>query len=209
MMNKTRFGILVAGAGVAALLVLSVSGGGYEPEAASRLRGGTPAAARLQPVGPRGGCAHSYEDLLMRAGQLELSEAQIRTIRHLASDSARKWIDMDADARKAQHELTEMLDKENVDLTEVAEQIERTGKASADLRYACVRNMIEVKEVLTTEQWTSWREASGYMPLFQVEPGPTASQSPSHPVREDNRLAQNRGACCRQPCRAKKGTVTP
>ncbi|MBT3287873.1 MAG: hypothetical protein HN380_11055 [Victivallales bacterium] len=135
---------------------------------------------------------------MARAEQPGFSKAQIRTIRHLASDSARKWIDMDADARKAQHELTEMLDGEDVDLTEVAEQIERTGKASADLRYACVRNMIEVKEVLTTEQWGLWRETSGYTPLFQVEPGPIAPRSQSHLVRDDKRLAQDRGACCRR-----------
>jgi uncharacterized membrane protein len=198
-MNRTRFAILVAGVGAAALLVLSVSGRGYAPEAASQVRGGTPAAARLQPVGPRGGCAHCYEDLLLRAGQLELSEAQVKTIRHLASDSARKWIDMDADARKAQHELTEMLDKENIDLTEVVERVERTGKTSTELRYACVRNMIEVKEVLTTEQWVFWREASGYMPLFQLEQGPTAAHSQSHKVRDNKQLAQNRGPCCPHP----------
>ena len=196
-MNKTQLGILIAGAGTAALLVLSVSGGGHEPGAAAMSRGGTPAGARLQVVVPREGCAHCYEDLLAWAEQLELSEAQISTMRHLASDSARKWIDMDANWRKAQHELTEMLDRGDVDLAEVAEQIERTGKASADLRYACVRNMIEVKEVLTTEQWTSWRETSGYAPLFQVEPAAAASRSQSHPVRDDNRLAQDRGACCR------------
>jgi len=125
----------------------------------------------------RAGCAHCYEDLLERAEQLKLSEAQITSLKHLAQDSAWKWIDMDADFRKAQHELTEILDKKAVDLTEVVQQIERAAKEWGDLRYACVRNMIEVKEVLTPEQWSLWRKETGNMTLFALGTGAGPARS--------------------------------
>lgn len=114
------------------------------------------------------GCRHCYDDLLARRDQLGLSEDQVSRIKRLASDSAQKRIDMAADLRKAQVQWTELLDREDVDLAAVRQEIEQTARGWADLRYACVRNVIEIKFVLTAEQWDRWRNYTHNMILFRI-----------------------------------------
>ena len=121
-------------------------------------------------MNPGGGCAYCYDDLLARAEQLKLTDSQVAALKRFAADSARKRIDMAGDRRKAQTQWTALLDKQDVDLAQVRDQIERTAKAWADLRYACVRNMIGVKRILTPEQWNQWRSATGNMSLLRMAP---------------------------------------
>jgi len=129
-------------------------------------------------MGEQEGCAYLYEDLLARAKQLKLSEAQVKSLKHLADDSAQKRKDMEANSRNARLELCKLLDASDVDLPRVSEQIKQNAQAWSELSYSCVRNMIEVRNVLTPEQWNQWRKETGN--LLRLRTGPPSILEMSH-----------------------------
>jgi len=166
--------------------------------------GASGCAVRLSCPGhakPGAGCGYCYDDLLGRVDELKLTESQVAALKKLAGDSARKRADMVSERREAQEQWTALLDKEDVDLAEVRKQIERTAKAWADLRYACVRNMIEVKRTLTSEQWNQWRKEVGNRPIFGIDADSVQAAEPvigqeTAPAPRDGRGLCGRSRSC-------------
>jgi uncharacterized membrane protein len=115
------------------------------------------------------GCAPLYEDLLERAKQLNLSEEQLKSLKHLAQDSAQKRKVMDADSRKVRLDLCNLLNEKDVDLTKVSKRVKQAAEAWADISYSCVRNIIEIRNILSPAQWNQWRKETGDMPLIRAK----------------------------------------
>ena len=162
--------------------------------------GASGCAARLSCAGhakPGAGCGYCYDDLLGRVDELKLTERQVAALKKLAGDSARKRADMVSERREAQEQWTALLDKEDADLAEVRKQIERTAKAWADLRYACVRNMIEVRRILTSEQWSQWRKKMGNRPIFRIDADSAQAAEPVNRRETVPAPMHGRGMCGR------------
>lgn len=151
---------------------------------------------------PGAGCGYCYDDLLGRVDELKLTESQVTTLKKLAGDSARKRADMLSERREAQEQWTALLDKEDADLAEVREHIERTAKSWADLRYACVRNMIEVKRILSSEQWNQWRKDMGNRLIFRLDADSAQAVDPVNCRQRVPPPRHGRGMCGRsRSCR--------
>ena len=111
------------------------------------------------------GCAGCYKDILKRSEELGLTDKQKERIQRLESDSAGKLTRMTFDAKKAEERLRSLVCGSTDDLPAIRAEIEKAAKNWGDLRYACIRNMVEVRRVLGEEKWNAWLKTAAYSPL--------------------------------------------
>lgn len=150
-MNRILFGGLlavVAGIGVGATCL-------YQSNSKD-----VPLSCALQ-----GGCEPYFADILARADSLGLSVEQRERLSHLADDSAQKRKMMAENLVTAQKKLSSMVAIADTDLPGVHSAVNQVADDWGDLRYSCIRNVIEVRQVLGEEKWDAWQRQTSHHPL--------------------------------------------
>jgi hypothetical protein len=66
---------------------------------------------------------------------------------------------------ETQKKLTALLTLDNVDLQAVRSELTQASETWGELRYSCIRNVIEVRNVLGEEKWNVWQKTSSFHPL--------------------------------------------
>lgn len=187
-MRNVFAGIFVA-AGLAAVLFTMASSyaqdGGVNPEK-------TEACSQACQ-----GCAGCYADLLARAEELGLTEEQRSRLTHWSENSAKKREQMVADLDAARKRLATLIEAKDTDLQAVHAEVDKAAKAWGDLHYACIRNLIEVRDILGQEKWDAWRASTSCRPLtgFGRMCGHDGSQASGCGIHGKERASQGRSGC--------------
>lgn len=143
------------------------------------------------------GCAGCYQDILKRSEELGLTDKQQERIRRLESDSTGKRARMAFDMKKAEERLNSLVCGNKDDLPAIRAEIDKTAENWGDLRYACIRNMIEVRRTLGEETWNARLKTISCRPLagFGMECVPGCIECTGL-VDDDNDGACDRHADC-------------
>lgn len=109
------------------------------------------------PNGGDHGGSHSGGDKAARAeaiaDQLNLTEAQKEQIRQIMLKYRRQSIDIKARKEKAQLDLVTLLGAPQLDEKGLNKALAEINAAEAELKQARLNQMIEIRKVLTPEQW--------------------------------------------------------
>jgi Spy/CpxP family protein refolding chaperone len=84
---------------------------------------------------------------------LNLSDAQRKQIRDTVASYRPKLIDARAEMQKAQGDLQDVLNSDHVDPAQAAPVIDKLAKAQAESTHVFTEMSIQLRSVLTLEQW--------------------------------------------------------
>lgn len=96
--------------------------------------------------------------IMRHADELELTDAQIDKIEAMQTEFAKERIDLNAELKKAQIDLRELMRADNPDEMAVSSAIDKTTRLKADLAKMRFRHHQQVKGVLTAEQLDKLKE---------------------------------------------------
>lgn len=94
--------------------------------------------------------------------QLGLSDAQAQKIEHTYYDHKMKLIDIMADLEKQELKMDSLMNDDHPDDAQVISQIDQVVQARGGLEKENARMMLDMRRILTTEQWHK---------LQSIEPG--------------------------------------
>jgi Spy/CpxP family protein refolding chaperone len=96
--------------------------------------------------------------ILRHADELDLSEEQENEIETMQTEFAKERIDLNAELKKAQIDLHELMRADNPDETAVSSAIDKTTSLKGDLAKMRFRHHQKVKSVLTADQIDKLKE---------------------------------------------------
>jgi Spy/CpxP family protein refolding chaperone len=85
--------------------------------------------------------------------KLQLSDDQLQRLEKIFQDSRVHLIDLHAALEKEEAQLEPLVEAENPDEGQVNSQIDKVAAARAELEKGNTRMLLELRKVLTTEQW--------------------------------------------------------
>ncbi len=85
--------------------------------------------------------------------KLQLSDDQLQRLEKIFQDSRLHLIDLHAALEKEEAQLEPLVEAENPDEGQVNSQIDKVAAARAELEKGNTRMLLELRKVLTTEQW--------------------------------------------------------
>jgi Spy/CpxP family protein refolding chaperone len=85
--------------------------------------------------------------------RIHLSESQQAAIRDLVVEHARRMIDLNADVKRAEFDLAELVDRDVVDPDQVRQAFAALQKARQRLENERFELLLAVRQSLTREQW--------------------------------------------------------
>jgi Spy/CpxP family protein refolding chaperone len=85
--------------------------------------------------------------------KLQLSDDQLQRLEKIFQDSRLRLIDLHAALEKEEAQLEPLVEAENPDEGQVNSQIDKVAAARAELEKGNTRMLLELRKVLTTEQW--------------------------------------------------------
>lgn len=115
------------------------------------------------------------------ARDLNLTDAQTRQIRQTVREYRRRLVDARANVEKAEIDLEDVFNEEQVDQKRGQEAVERLAAARAELTKALSEMSLRLRGVVTLEQWNElqrrrpqWpnQPPRGTLPLPATKPGP-------------------------------------
>lgn len=95
------------------------------------------------------------------AKDLNLTDAQTRQIRATVRDFRAKLIDQRAAVQKAELELENAFEEENVDTRRANQAIEDLAKARENLTRSFSQMALQLRQVLTAQQWQELQKRRG------------------------------------------------
>jgi len=98
------------------------------------------------------------------ARDLNLTDAQVKQIRSTVREYRAKLVDLRASVEKAEIEVEDAFNEENVDPRKATEAIDHLANARADLTRTVSQMSLRLRTVLTPDQW---RELQKRRPLRQ------------------------------------------
>jgi len=118
-------------------------------------RGGNPVEGESKPGFGYGAKCWSKEDL-------KLSPEQIKKMQSLELNFEKETAKLFSDLRVKQLELRELWTADTPDETKINAKIDEIGKLRTDLEKKRTSHLLEVKKVLTEEQWLKLRSKPGF-----------------------------------------------
>jgi Spy/CpxP family protein refolding chaperone len=116
--------------------------------------------------------------------RLTLTTDQTKRMDDILQQSRLQLIDLKANVEKQQVMLEPMLSANPLDVAKASAQIDKVAQARADLEKANAKMLLNIRGVLTVEQWTKLRDHRFGTPDAQPAPGaPTGGQGPGGPHR--------------------------
>jgi Spy/CpxP family protein refolding chaperone len=91
------------------------------------------------------------------AQQLGLSDDQWRQVRSLQLNYAKEAIRTRADMAVARVEVRQLLNADQPDLSQVKDKLQQIASKDAQLRFAHITMMQDIRKLLTPEQQKQWR----------------------------------------------------
>jgi Spy/CpxP family protein refolding chaperone len=91
------------------------------------------------------------------AQQLELSDDQRRQVQSLQLNYAKEAIRTRADMAVARVEVRQLLNADQPDLSQVKDKLQQIACKEAQLRFAHITMMQDIRKLLTPEQQKQWR----------------------------------------------------
>ena len=85
--------------------------------------------------------------------KLQLSDDQLQRLEKIFQDNRLHLIDLHAALEKEEAQLEPLVEAENPDVGQVNSQIDKVAAARAELEKGNTRMLLELRKVLTTEQW--------------------------------------------------------
>jgi len=103
------------------------------------------------------------------ARDLNLTDSQVRQIRTTVREYRPQLVDLRAAIEKAEIEVEDAFNEENIDQRKATEAIDHLANARADLTRAISQMSLRLRSVLTPDQW---RELQKRRPLRQGNAAP-------------------------------------
>ena len=111
--------------------------------------------------------------------RLTLTADQTRKMDDIFQQSRIQLIDLTANVEKQQVMLEPMLSANPLDTVKASAQIDKVAQARADLEKAHAKMLLNIRGVLTADQWTKLRDHRFGAPDGQAVPGaPAGGQAP-------------------------------
>jgi len=111
--------------------------------------------------------------------QLQLSDDQLQRLEQAFQESRLHLIDLHAALEKEEAQLEPLTEADNPDEAQVDSQIDKVATARAELEKAHTRMLLNVRKVLTTEQWKKLQTTHfGPMPRMHPPMGPELPAPP-------------------------------
>jgi Spy/CpxP family protein refolding chaperone len=113
---------------------------------------------------------------------LQLQPNQMRQIRDTVREFRDRMVDLRGAVEKAENQIEDVFNEENIDQKKASESIERLAQSRAEMTRAFSQLTLKLRSVLTAQQW---HELQRRRPHGQPEPGPTPRPAPQ-PRRHDD-----------------------
>lgn len=138
-------------AGAAGLLCAQ---GGPPPGGGSQGAGGS-GGDGLGPMSPEHLAERLREPRVSEA--LKLSDAQLKRLEQIGYDAEKRMIDLRGDLQRAQLDMKQAMQSDTFDATAVRALAEKWSALHAKVLLARFESLIEIRKVLTTDQWRTLR----------------------------------------------------
>ncbi len=102
------------------------------------------------PMGMPGGKWWKNSEVVQK---LQLTDDQLQRLEKIFQDNRLRLIDLHATLEKEEAQLEPLVEAENPDEGQVNSQIDKVAAARAELEKGHTRMLLELRKVLTTEQW--------------------------------------------------------
>ena len=109
--------------------------------------------------GPDGRMGGRWWDNPEMAKNLNLQADQIQKMDEIFQQNRLKLIDLHASVQKEEAALDPLLGADTPDETKVLAQIDRVAQARAELEKSNARMLLEIRQVMTGDQWTKLKAA--------------------------------------------------
>lgn len=103
---------------------------------------------------------------------LNLSKDQSKKFNSLELDFEKGMVDLSSGIRTKQLELRELWAADSPDADKINSKIEEIGKLRTEIEKKKTNHLLEVKKILTEEQWEKLRSGPGICGEMPAAPGP-------------------------------------
>jgi Spy/CpxP family protein refolding chaperone len=114
---------------------------------------------------PAGNCCESKEDL-------KLSPEQEKKLQSLKLNFEKEITKLSSEIRTQQLELQELWTADTPDENKINTKIDEIAKLRAEIEKKRTSHLLEVKKVLTEEQWSKFKSRPGFCGEMPAGPGP-------------------------------------
>ncbi len=136
------------------------------------------------PMGMPGGKWWKNSEVVQK---LQLTDDQLQRLEKIFQDNRLRLIDLHATLEKEEAQLEPLVEAENPDEGQVNSQIDKVAAARAELEKGHTRMLLELRKVLTTEQWKTLHSMPphfDHMEMMRMHSGMPAPPPPPKAPQE-------------------------
>jgi Spy/CpxP family protein refolding chaperone len=123
------------------------------------------------------------------ARDLNLSEEQRKQVREVVRDYRNKLIDARSAVEKAEGDVEDLFNEDQIDTRRTGEAVEKLAAARADLTRVFAQMSLKLRTILTPQQWQELRKRRAEKPRLKQGLQPKQPQTGERPLRP-NRLGR-------------------
>jgi len=112
--------------------------------------------------------------------ELQLSDDQLQRLEKVFQDSRLRLIDLHGALQKEEAQLEPLIESDNPDESQVDAQIDKVASARAELEKAHTRMLLDVRKILSADQWKKLHSMPGHFGPMGMHP-PMGAELPAPP----------------------------